>query len=157
MIGTGKLKPVLKEFINQNHLQNTVTLLGVINAENITDYLEKADLLILPSIFDGWGMVVNEALQSHIPVLVSDKCGAKELVKHQKNGLIFEGNDIKSLIENIQFFLQLSPAEKDVMKNYASDMGEKISIPIVSNYLSLCVNHCLRPQTIKPNAPWLDE
>ena len=157
VIGTGKLKPVLKEFINQNHLQNTVTLLGVINAENITDYLEKADLLILPSIFDGWGMVVNEALQSHIPVLVSDKCGAKELVKHQKNGLIFEGNDIKSLIENIQFFLQLSPAEKDVMKNYASDMGEKISIPIVSNYLSLCVNHCLRPQTIKPNAPWLDE
>ena len=157
MIGMGNSENVLQEFINKNQLQNVVTLLGVINSKNITNYIERADLLILPSIFDGWGMVINEALQSHIPVLVSDKCGAKELIKHQKNGLIFEGNNIKSLIENIQFFLQLSPAERDVMKNYASDMGEKISIPIVSNYLSLCVNHCLKPQNIKPTAPWLNE
>lgn len=157
IIGTGKLAPILQEFINKNQLKNMVTLIGIIDSEKITDYIEKADLLILPSIFDGWGMVVNEALQSHIPVLISDKCGAKELIKHQKNGLIFEGNNLNSLIENIQFFLQLSLVERDLMKNYAGKIGEKISIPIASKYLSFCLNHCLEPQHLKPTAPWLNE
>lgn len=157
IIGTGQLAPILQKIINKNQLQNTVTLLGVIHSENITDYIKKADLLILPSAFDGWGMVVNEALQSHVPVLISDKCGAKELIKHQKNGLIFEANDLESLIENIRFFLQLSLAERSLMKNYANEMGEKISIPKVSNYLSLCLNHCLKLQHLKPTAPWLNE
>jgi len=157
IVGTGKLAPILQEFIDKNQLQNTVTLLGIIDSEKITDYIEKADLLILPSIFDGWGMVVNEALQSRIPVLISDQCGAKELIEHQKNGLIFKGNNLESLIENIQFFLQLSLPERNLMKNSAGKMGEKISIPIISMYLSLCIDHCLKPQHLKPTAPWLNE
>lgn len=157
MIGTGELENVLQEFIDKNQLQNTVTLLGIIDSEKITDYIEKADLLILPSIFDGWGMVVNEALQSRIPVLISDQCGAKELIEHQKNGLIFKGNNLESLIENIQFFLQLSLPERNLMKNSAGKMGEKISIPIINMYLSLCIDHCLKPQHLKPTAPWLNE
>lgn len=157
IIGTGKLAPILQEFIDKNQLQDTITLLGVIDSEKITDYIEKADLLILPAIFDGWGMVVNEALQSRIPVLISDQCGAKELIEHQKNGLIFKGSNLESLIENIQFFLQLSLLERNLMKNYAGEMGEKISIPVVSQYLSLCLNHCLEPQHLKPTAPWLNE
>ncbi len=157
IIGTGELELFLKEFININQLQNIVTLLGVINSENITDYIEKADLLILPSVFDGWGLVVNEALQSRVPVLVSDQCGAKELVIQNKNGLIFQHNNVESLTENLQKFLNLSVEERAEMKRFASEMGEKISISVVSNYLRLCLEHCLKPQNIKPTTPWLND
>jgi glycosyltransferase involved in cell wall biosynthesis len=157
IIGIGELEIPLKEFINLNHLQNTVTLLGVINSENVTDYIKKADLLILPSVFDGWGLVINEALQSHVPVLVSNRCGAKELVIQNKNGLIFQQNNIESLTENLQKFLNLLPEEMFKMKHFAGEMGEKISISVVSNYLHLCLEHCLRPQNIKPTAPWLND
>lgn len=157
IIGTGELQSFLKEFININELQSRVTLLGVINSENVTDYIEEADLLILPSVFDGWGMVVNEALQSHIPVLISDQCGAKELVKVDQNGLIFQHNNVESLTQNLEKFLNLSVKKKTEMKHFAGEMGEKISILVVSNYLSLCIEHCLKPQSIKPIAPWLNE
>lgn len=157
IIGMGELGPLLIKFIHENKLENTVNLLGVINSENITRYIEKADLLILPSVFDGWGMVINEALQVHVPVLVSDRCGAKELVKVNQNGLIFQHENVESLTENLQKFLNLSHEEKVLMKKSASDMGDKISIPIVSEYLRLCINHCLNPQNIKPVAPWLNE
>lgn len=157
IIGTGELESFLTAFINTNELQSRVTLLGVINSENITDYIKKADLLILPSVFDGWGMVVNEALQVHVPVLVSDRCGAKELVKLDKNGFIFQHNDVDSLTENIEKFLNLSPKKIIEMKHFAGEMGDKISIPVVSNYLNLCINYCLKPQNIKPLAPWLNE
>lgn len=157
IIGTGELESSLKEFITINKLQSRVTLLGVINSENIADYIEKADLLILPSIFDGWGMVVNEALQSHVPVLISDQCGAKELVKVDQNGLIFQHNNVESLSQNLEKFLNLSLQKKTEMKHFAGEMGEKISILVVSNYLSLCIGHCLKPQNINPIAPWLNE
>jgi glycosyltransferase involved in cell wall biosynthesis len=157
IIGMGELEPILKEFINVNQLQNKVTFLGVIKSENITDYIEKADLLILPSIFDGWGLVINEALQSRVPVLVSDQCGAKELVNHNKNGLIFQHNNVESLTENLQKFLNLSIEEKTELKHFAGEMGEKISISVISNYLSLCLEHCIQPQNIKPIAPWLND
>ena len=157
IIGTGELKSVLKAFINLNQLQNRVTLLGVVSSENIIDYIEKADLLILPSISDGWGMVINEALQSHVPVLVSDQCGAKELVRVDQNGFIFQGNNIESLVENLQRFLNLSPEKKMEMKHYAGEMGKKISVLEVSHYLNRCVEHCLEPQSVKPTAPWLND
>ena len=157
IIGTGELEPLLKDFIHENQLENTVSLLGVINSKNITNYIENADLLILPSIFDGWGMVINEALQVNIPVLVSDRCGAKELVKHDQNGFIFQHNNVESLIESLQKFLNLPSERKMEMKRFAGKMGEKISIPSVSNYLKLCIEHCLKPQNINPTTPWLNE
>jgi glycosyltransferase involved in cell wall biosynthesis len=157
IIGTGELESSMKAFINNNQLQSQVTFLGVINSENITDYIEKADLLILPSVFDGWGMVINEALQSQVPVLISDQCGAKDLVKVDQNGLIFQHDSLESLTENLQKFLNLSPQEKIAMKRCAEEMGEKINISIVANYLSLCIEHCTKPQNIKPIAPWLNE
>ena len=157
IIGTGELETVLKDFINKNQLQNTVTLLGVINSENVINYIEKADLLILPSIFDGWGMVVNEALQSNVPVLISDQCGAKELIKSDYNGLIFKTNDTKSLTENLFKFLNLPFEKREIMRNHAREMGEKISIPTVGNYLNLCIQHALNPNGSKPTAPWLND
>jgi glycosyltransferase involved in cell wall biosynthesis len=157
IIGTGDLEHFLKEFINKNQLQNSVILLGVINSENIINYIEKADLLILPSVFDGWGMVINEALQCHVPVLASDQCGAKELVEHNKSGLIFQHNNVESLTENIEKFLNLSLEERRGMKHFAGEMGKKISIPVISDYLSLCIQNALNSNFSKPIAPWLND
>jgi glycosyltransferase involved in cell wall biosynthesis len=157
IIGKGELKPLLQAFISKNQLENTVTLSGVINSKNITDYIKKADLLILPSVFDGWGMVINEALQVHVPVLISDQCGAKELVRNNQNGLIFQHDSIESLVENLQKFLDLSYEKKKKMKRSAGEMGDKISISVIGKYLNLCIKHCLEPQNIKPLPPWLNE
>jgi glycosyltransferase involved in cell wall biosynthesis len=157
IIGTGELETILKEFINKNQLQNSVTLLGIINSQNVVDYIKKSDLLILPSIFDGWGMVVNEALQSSVPVLISDQCGAKELIKNDYNGLIFKSEDVKSLTENLLKFLDIPFEKREIMRNHAREMGEKISIPTVGNYLNLCIQHALNPNSLKPTAPWLNE
>ncbi len=157
IIGTGELEAILKEFIDKNQLRNVVTFLGIINSQNVIDYIKKSDLLILPSIFDGWGMVVNEALQSSVPVLISDQSGAKELIKNEYNGLIFKSKDIKSLTENLLKFLDLPFEKKETMKNNAKEMGGKISVPTVGNYLNFCIRHALNPNEIKPTAPWLND
>jgi glycosyltransferase involved in cell wall biosynthesis len=62
-----------------------------------TAQLVDADLLLLPSRFDGWGAVVNEALMAGGPVICSDRCGAKDLLEEEWRGDIFQSGSVPSL------------------------------------------------------------
>ena len=57
------------------------------------------DLLVLPSRYDGWGVVVNEALCAGVPVLCSNQVGASAVVEHFDAGLIFPSGNSKVLSE----------------------------------------------------------
>ena len=151
--GNGILKKQIEQYIQAHKLENFVTLIGTVNSGNITQYIQKADLLVLPSVFDGWGMV--EALQSHIPVLISDQCGAKELIQDEQNGLIFEAQNVESLTIQLVKFLQFSSEEKAIMKSKVIEMSKKIEIPTIVDYLVDCLNHADNKTLQKPSAPWL--
>jgi glycosyltransferase involved in cell wall biosynthesis len=157
IIGSGELEPILKAYIKSNSLQKLVTLQGAINSKNVVNHIQKADLLILPSTFDGWGLVVNEALQCGIPALISDQCGAKELIIHGKNGLIFQSQNAISLANELQTFMTLSPKEKAKMNDHTQEMGAKIEIAQATKYLTHCLNYTLNSNTVKPTAPWLND
>lgn len=154
MIGTGILETQIKQYIQTNNLEDFITIQGVVNSENVAQYIQKANLLVLPSVFDGWGIVVNEALQCHIPVLVSDQCGAKELVQHERNGLIFEAQNVQSLREQLLKFLQFSLEDKATMKSKTVETSKKIEISRVVDYMLDCLNHANNIALQKPIAPW---
>lgn len=59
--------------------------------------LDASDLLVLPSRWDGWGAVVNEALMRGVPVLCSDRCGAASLVRHNEQGEVFPTGSVTGL------------------------------------------------------------
>jgi glycosyltransferase involved in cell wall biosynthesis len=155
IIGSGILKDDIQQVIKAKNLQNVVEIWGVIDSQNVHKYIAQADLLILPSVFDGWGIVVNEALQSGIPVLVSDQCGAKELINHGKNGFIFKANNLNELKEKLTYFIELSSLKKFEMRQEVQKMNQNIGIQIVTEYLVECVAHSLNQNSIKPTAPWL--
>ena len=154
IIGNGILEEQIKMYIKTYHLENFITLQGVINSENVIQYIQQADLLILPSVFDGWGIVINEALQSHVPVLISDQCGAKELIQHEENGLVFEAQNVKSLGKQLLKFLHFSYEEKAIMKSKTIETSKKIEIPRVADYLIDCLNHADNKIIPTPTAPW---
>jgi glycosyltransferase involved in cell wall biosynthesis len=64
-------------------------------------YLPGYDVLVLPSNYDGWGVVINEALCVGVPVLCSDQVGARVLVETFGVGLVFPCGDDKALTEQL--------------------------------------------------------
>lgn len=54
----------------------------------VPEFMQHNDVLILPSLHDGWGAVVNEAMTLGLYVIVSDRCGAKALIADETDGLI---------------------------------------------------------------------
>ena len=89
-VGDGELRPALEREIKKHNLENSAHLLGTKPQTEVPGYMQQADVLILPSIYDGWGAVVNEALQSGCYVICSDACGASDLIRQDKRlGMVF--------------------------------------------------------------------
>jgi glycosyltransferase involved in cell wall biosynthesis len=57
----------------------------------------RADVLIFPTLSDGFGMVVTEAFAQGVPVITTDQAGASDLVRHGVNGLIIPTGDVEAI------------------------------------------------------------
>jgi len=75
-----------------------------------------AGALILPSVSDQWGLVVNEAMAAGLPVLVSSRCGcAPDLVRDGVNGFAFEPGDAAAIGDLLTRIAGMSPEERASM------------------------------------------
>jgi glycosyltransferase involved in cell wall biosynthesis len=96
-LGDGFLREILQKQIKNEAVQNT-HFLGGKSWFEVPDYLALADVLVLPSKSEPWGLVVNEAMICGLPVVVSDRCGsAVDLVIEGKTGFSFPFDDEKNL------------------------------------------------------------
>ena len=78
-----------------------IDVLGSMPQPALAAELRRADVLVLPSRNDSYGMVVAEALASGTPVLVSEMVGAKDLVSEGKTGWIVPMGDAAALAERM--------------------------------------------------------
>jgi glycosyltransferase involved in cell wall biosynthesis len=103
-----------------------VHFLPFLNQKKLPTIYADSDLLVLPSKSETWGLVVNEAMASGLPVIVSDKVGcAADLVLNGKNGFIFESGNLHSLVNCLSLVIKDS--------NVSSQMGES-SRQIIKQY-----------------------
>jgi len=101
-VGDGPLRNDMMKYIEENEMKN-VSIKGFVNQSEITKYYAVSDILVLPSISETWGLVVNEAFNFGIPAIVSEYVGcANELVIDGYNGFVFKDeNDLKDKIEKL--------------------------------------------------------
>ncbi len=101
IIGTGEKLEKFKKFIKNNKIEN-FKFLGFKNQKELIYYYKLSNFLILPSRYETWGLVVNEAMSLGTPCIVSDNCGcANDLVIHNKNGFIYKEGNYHSLFKII--------------------------------------------------------
>lgn len=72
--------------------------------DEINDFYQKCDVFCIPSIDDGFGMVVPEALANSLPVITTSNVGASELIKDGFNGFVVNPRSISDLKNKILFF-----------------------------------------------------
>ena len=99
IIGTGPLELSLKSKAKEN-----IIFKGQIGNQELKQYYDRNNILVLTSISETWGLVVEEALYFGIPVIVSNKCGICEIIKEDVNGYIVDlknTQNIKDIILKI--------------------------------------------------------
>jgi glycosyltransferase involved in cell wall biosynthesis len=96
VLGTGPVRDDLIKLIPTD-LMGRIHFLGFRQPPALPQIFAAADIFVLPSRHDGWGVVVNEALGAGLPIIVSDRVGARDLVEDGYNGMITNAGDVESL------------------------------------------------------------
>lgn len=93
---------------------------GFCNKEQLSKYYKAADLFVLPTREDIWGLVINEAMAYALPVITTDRCIAGlELVKNDENGYIVAVEDAAALADRINYVINSNDLLKQMGKNSA--------------------------------------
>ena len=98
LLGDGPLRPALRSQLNALGLQACVHLRGFQQYEELPVFYGLADAFVHASTTEQWGLVVNEAMASGLPVVVSNRCGCVyDLVREGCNGFAFDPHDVEQL------------------------------------------------------------
>lgn len=98
IIGDGPLHEMIMQQRRELQLENDILLAGFKQYDELPTYYGFAGAFIQASTVEQWGLVVNEAMASGLPVLVSNRCGcAPDLVHNGRNGFTFDPYDVEEL------------------------------------------------------------
>jgi glycosyltransferase involved in cell wall biosynthesis len=96
-IGEGDQRKVLEDRARAMHW-SSIQFLGFRNQTELPGYYDLCDVLVLPSAFEPWGLVINEVMNAGRAVVVSDQVGCgPDLVRKGENGYVFQAGDIAGL------------------------------------------------------------
>jgi glycosyltransferase involved in cell wall biosynthesis len=154
VVGDGDCRRSLQEQVAAWGLADRVTFAGVIAAAATPARIAMADVLVLPSRWDGWGLVVNEALSVGVPAIVSDRCGAADLIRNGVNGYVFRSDDVRDLETSLRTFLD-GRADWARFRTGATAVGASLSADVAAAYLLRCMQHMLGLRPDRPSPPWL--
>lgn len=128
LLGDGPLKPSLCDMIEKLSLKDSVLLPGFRQYEELPEYYALAKAFVHASTSEQWGLVVNEAMASGLPVLVSNMSGcAVDLVRDGQNGWTFDPQDDVELARRMHEMstfgdarlLEMGEASKRIIAEYS--------------------------------------
>ena len=121
--GDGPLRDKIEKYLDENNLNDTVKLVGWIPHNELPDYLNELELVVLPSYTEGLPNIMLEAMACGTPVLATPVGGIPDVIKDGKTGFILEDNSPKYIAKNVIKILNYS--DLDIIVNNARELVEK--------------------------------
>ncbi len=99
IVGDGVLRATLEQMARDLDISDRVTFLG--NQENVTPFLMISDLFVLPSLNEGFGLVIVEAMASGLPIVAAHVGGVPEIVIDGETGRLVDPEDSDALKDGV--------------------------------------------------------
>ena len=107
LVGLDDSNGEYKKLAKLLHIDKQVFFRGVIPAKDIGKVLACAQVLVLPSRFDGWGMVINEAASAGKAIIATNTCGAAHhLIKCGENGFRIKPDNVTELADRMTLYVK---------------------------------------------------
>ena len=132
-----------KDFFKKNLLMDDVIVYGHLKQENLNKIINQCHVCVLPSVQDGFGLVVSQAGAAGCPSIVSNNAGASDIVKKNRSGFSVKARNADSISEKLQLLADdknllseisqnaLKFSKKNTWENYVTKLDE-----IILNYKS---------------------
>ena len=101
----GSITPPILPLVDQYRERTDVRFLGFVTRDRLARLYQESDVFVFPTLGEGYGMVVLEALSCGVPCIVSDLAGGDDAIEDGVNGFRFKAGDDDDLYEKIRWFI----------------------------------------------------
>lgn len=120
IMGAGELQGSLRSTLH--HVRDRVDFVGFKDWNELPDHYRAADVLCVPSRYDGWGLVVPEGLAAGLPVIATDRMGAGlEFIETGRNGWLIPAGNCNALLNALRDAASLSTQELSSLSSEARE------------------------------------
>lgn len=108
IVGDGPLKESLQQLVSDLHLSDKVSFLGFLTQDELIPFYKKADIFILPSIAEAFGVVLLEAQAMKLPIVASNVGGVRYAVIENESALLVQPKNIEKMSEKLLYLINNS-------------------------------------------------
>lgn len=134
LLGDGPQKLALCEMIGKSSLTKNISLLGIVPWIEVFQWMEKANIVIVPSRAEAFGYVVVEAFSVGTPVIASAVGGIPEIIRDGVDGFLVPPDDPKALAEKIMTILRNQNLQNQMGANARQRFLDKFELSAAVKY-----------------------
>lgn len=117
LVGNGPQTIKLKKIAHDLNLEKNI--IWIKNYENIKDIFLLSDIFVLPSEYEGLGLVLLEAMSTKVPIIASNSSAIPELIKNNYNGFLFNKGNYKELALKLKQIENYKIKKKFIKNGYS--------------------------------------
>lgn len=136
--GEGKQRKILEKEIHKSGVADHVLLMGFLN--DLTVFYQQIDVFVLPSIWEGFGFVLLEAMKYKLPIVAFDTGSSAEIIQDEKNGYIIPDFDLDKLTNCITNLYHNAELRKEMGEKGYSILKEKFTYSNMMNQVEELAN-----------------
>jgi glycosyltransferase involved in cell wall biosynthesis len=148
--GYGKNKD---EVISRIEKSANMHYLGTWPSNEVGAKMQDYDAIVIPTKYDGWNLLVNEAVNAGTPIIVTDGAVSDEVVSRYKCGIVIPHSNVKSLRLAMQTVVD-NPNSLLEYQDNSKVAKSKINESVVGSYLIDIIKHCIYKSETRPVCPW---
>ena len=138
MVGSGELEDEVRGFAKSNNIDKDVIITGWI--DNVEKYIPAFDIAVLPSKWEGFGLVIVEYMACGKPVVASNVGGIVDLIEDGKNGFLCEVGNEKEIYYKIDKILECKDLRENISKRNYIDKDKYDILLFMEKYIEILKN-----------------
>lgn len=133
IVGDGWLRGDLEREVHSSGIGWRVKFTGFLPDSEMVQLLKSADVLVVPSVYEPFGIVALEGMAAGVPVVVSNIDGLSEIIRHDYNGVHVYPRDPSSIAWGIDRVLSDSNFAQHIIKNAKSDIDKNYKWDLIAS------------------------
>lgn len=114
LILVGNIQKDMYQVLKKLELKKNINFFGSCNRNDLKKLYQESNVFVLPSVEDGFGMVIGEAMASGLPVICSKNTGANEIIQDNQHGFLVQAQNFEALAEKILWCYQNPDLSKEM-------------------------------------------
>lgn len=117
LIGNGEERQNLENLVKELDLAKYVNFIGKVPNEKVLEYMIASDVLVLPSLSEGFPLTILEAMACGLPIVATKVGGIPEIVKNGEGGFLVEPQNTAEISEKVLMFLENDELRERISQN----------------------------------------